>query len=365
MAANKRLLMTGLIVFLLGLAVIIGYFQLRKSDVRPIRIGIISPLTGSAAHLSDVGTGVQMAAEEINEWGGINGRPVQVIIDDSQTTPQGGKAAFSRLEAGHQPDLYISVSSIVSMAVAPFAEQNQVPIVGLAVSAAGFTSQNKWLFRYHISAEDEARAALSSMLAQGVKKLGILYQDDGYGRSVWEAAKRLYEKNSGRVISSGFQTNGADLLSAVNGLEGAGGIYIAGFKASLMKAIRELKKRQYAGPIAATSAVVPGPDTEGVYTAAPIIYKSSYSFVDELRRSYREQYNKKLTHYVVGGYDFLKLLAGLMEERPVNRETIHQTLLGGFIHNGLFGNFKIEAGQQDIYYPVFSARIVDGQLKFL
>lgn len=365
MAANTRMLKTGLVIIVLAAALAGGYVFLKPADVEPVKIGVISPETGTAAHLADVGTGLKLAASEINEWGGINGRPVRIFIEDSRTTPAGGREAFETLETNHRPDLYITVSSVVSMAVAPLAKQHQVPMVGLAVSASGFTEQNNWLFRYHISAASEAKVALSSLFKLHVKRLGILYQDDGYGRSVWKEARQQFEADGGMVRSRGYQVNGDDIGDAVKDMDMMEAVYIIGFKANLMKAIGELRNRNFSGRIAATSAVTPTPETEGVYTAAPIVYNPGYAFVDELKQKVEKQTNKRLTHYLVGGYDFLKLLAGLMEERPVNRVGIHGALLGGFVHNGLFGSFKVSQGQQDIYYPIFPARIIDGQLKFL
>ncbi|MGH6921505.1 MAG: ABC transporter substrate-binding protein, partial [Geminicoccaceae bacterium] len=61
----------------------------RASAADPIRVGVISPLTGAwTVYGKAHSAGFQMAVEEINEKGGVLGRPLEVVIGDSKTEPR-------------------------------------------------------------------------------------------------------------------------------------------------------------------------------------------------------------------------------------------------------------------------------------
>lgn len=366
MTKPKRWVLAGG-VFLFFVAVITaGYIGLHPPPVKPVTIGVISPLTGSASHLADVGLGVRMAVEELNKWGGLGGRSVQVIVVDSRTKPEGGKAAFKLLEEKYRPDLYISISSLVSMAVAPMAEEYQVPLVGLAVSAAGFTRISPWLFRYHISADEEAQGAVKHLRRQHIKSAGVLFQADQYGRDVKDAFLSRFEKTGGTAWSAGFDAHHLDGLdNTLNPFMNHKAIYIVGFRLNLTTVCNRLKEKGYTGLLVLSSAANPNDDTEGAYTVAPIVYSRQNHGANRLREQFETRENRPFNHYVAGGYDFIRLLSGLMEERELSRESLRDALTGGFSHNGLFGSFRVKPGVQNIYYPLFPVRIRDGRLMFL
>jgi branched-chain amino acid transport system substrate-binding protein len=99
-------------------------FQVQKKET--IKIGAIMPISAPAAHHADVLDAMLLAADKINSSGGINGRKMELIIEDSKSNRQKGKKAFNRIEASHHPVLYVSTTSSVSMALAPLAEENNV-----------------------------------------------------------------------------------------------------------------------------------------------------------------------------------------------------------------------------------------------
>src|SRR5919206_3573157 len=67
-----------------------------------LRIGMIADLTGPTAIGSEI-NGARLAAEEINKAGGVLNRPIELVIEDSQSPEAGAVAAFGRLAV--QPDL--------------------------------------------------------------------------------------------------------------------------------------------------------------------------------------------------------------------------------------------------------------------
>ena len=119
----------GVVVIAVGV-----FFALKIHEEDPIKIGAIISLTGPASHLVDVRDSMELAVEEVNAWGGINGRKLDLIVEDSRSSPEAAKKAFDRIEALDHPLLYVSVTSVVSSALSPLAKKNRVVLVGLVAT---------------------------------------------------------------------------------------------------------------------------------------------------------------------------------------------------------------------------------------
>ena len=83
-----RILLAGVTVMLTCLA----------RSAEPLKIGMVATLTGPAAEYGRYETqGAKLAAEEVNKAGGVLGRPIELVIEDNQSTNPGSVVAFSKL----------------------------------------------------------------------------------------------------------------------------------------------------------------------------------------------------------------------------------------------------------------------------
>ncbi len=320
-----------IIIAVVVITVLAVFFMLQGKKEEPIKIGAIISLSGPASNLVDVRDGMVLAADEVNSRGGVNGRKIELIIEDSKTNPQEGKEAFNRIEKTHRPILYISTLSHVSMALSPLSEQNEVVLVGLVVGNPALTRQKKWVFRYYSSAEIEVPPIIYILHELKVRKLGILYSNDEYGTSFFTLLKEEFEKNVGTVKSEAFDIKDFDYREEFGLLRDMEAIYTVGYPKHVREAFRQLKEENYDGFIlgpsaATTSSVRKLPAANGVYVAAPIIYNPNYLFAKEVAQKYEARYDKSLNHQAANGYDFLKILAGLLEGKAVSRESVRNLL---------------------------------------
>jgi branched-chain amino acid transport system substrate-binding protein len=82
-------------VVLAGLMVVLTCFG---RGAEPLKIGMIAPVTGPLAERGlEYIQGAKLASEEINKTGGVLGRPIELVIEDDQTTNPGSVLAFSKL----------------------------------------------------------------------------------------------------------------------------------------------------------------------------------------------------------------------------------------------------------------------------
>jgi len=358
-------------VFVAGLGIAATFFIFKivwQSQGEPIRIGAIIPLTGTGSHLLDLRDALVLAVEEINERGGINGRRVALIVEDSKTDPQEAVDAFKRMESSDPPLLYVSALSAISMALAPLADKHGVPLVGLVVSSPVVTKDREWVFRYFASAEYEAACMISHLNQLRVNELGILYLNDEYGLSVFDRLEQKFLETGGTVKSESFDNQMSDLNEKIERLKGAEAIYGIGYVAHLKEIFETLKETRYAGFVLGPSGTINLVGSDGivdkVYVAAPLIYNPNNQFARRAREKFESRYAKPFFHQAAVGYDFMKLLRSLLEGRKISRENVKRFLEEGFVHPGVLGDVVHKPGDHDIVFPLYPAQLLDGAVRY-
>ena len=125
----------GVVLILLLAANAFASGQGEGAKKAPIKIGMYADLTaGSAQWGNDCKKGGQLIVKQINEKGGVLGRPVELIVYDCQQSPTEGVRAYTRLA---QVDKVVAVNgslqSNVGLAVQPVSEQMKIPVVTRAL----------------------------------------------------------------------------------------------------------------------------------------------------------------------------------------------------------------------------------------
>ena len=366
----------------IGILVVAGVVMIRWGLPRhpqprgaPIVVGAVLSMSGAGEFIgAEVQHGFQLALDELNARGGVNGRPLKVVIEDSRSDPDEGKQAFQRLEQTVHPLLTLAVTSTVVTAIAPLAEEQHVPFIGLIT---GITEQffkgKHWSFRTYTTTESLVAGALVPLERLKIKRLGILYLDDPYGQSMSRYTQQLFESKGGTVVLEPFSpkaTHAEDLAPHVAKLSTLEAIFVVGWDPHLKAAFIALREAQYPGVILAPdTATLPDvrqiPEATGVYVPAPAIYNPNFIFAREVKEKYEARYQRPFTHYAAKGYDFLMMLAQLLEGRPVSRESIRDALEGGFVYSGVFGILSPKRGSHELGHSLSPAQIkAHGELKY-
>ena len=125
----------------------------------PLKIGVVAPLTGPGAESGRFQIqGAELAVDEVNKAGGVLGRPIELVIEDDQTTNPGVVLAFSKLAGDAEIPAFIgSIRSTQIHAMAP-----DVLKLGKPVMIGGTDPQlthagNPWLFRFRPNDSYSAR----------------------------------------------------------------------------------------------------------------------------------------------------------------------------------------------------------------
>jgi branched-chain amino acid transport system substrate-binding protein len=139
----KRRVGAAALLALLALAPLGGTAQ---SKGAPYTIGATIPLTGPLVfNLHESYAGAEIAIDDINRAGGVNGHPLRVIQEDSQGSPQAGVAAFRKLVQVDGVKVVYTLYTNVVTAQIPLADQLHVPFV-TQVEVPGVVSKGQYSF---------------------------------------------------------------------------------------------------------------------------------------------------------------------------------------------------------------------------
>jgi branched-chain amino acid transport system substrate-binding protein len=207
-------------------------FALAQS--KPYRIGTMQPLSGAAAIIGKTAlVGVQMAVDRINKAGGINGRPVELIVADYESKPDVGRRKAEKLAVEDMIDAHVGgVLSNVCLACMPvWEEQKIVNMVGVCLDTTMTTSKcSRYTFRSFDYAPAQAVAFAPYLVSKLGKKWHIAYADYAWGQSTRDAYAEQIKKAGGEIVgSTGIPIGTADMtpfLSKISGdFDGLFGIF--------------------------------------------------------------------------------------------------------------------------------------------
>lgn len=153
----------------------------------PIFVGLIVPLTGGSSDMGNSARiGAQVAVAEINEVGGLLGRPLMLVVRDDKADPDTGLKAAEELVGKEKvvATLGFCNSGVAMKALDVFQKNKQLLIVTCATGSAitgKYPAAESYIFR--TSARDglQTQFLVDDIVNRGLKKIAILADDSGYG----------------------------------------------------------------------------------------------------------------------------------------------------------------------------------------
>jgi branched-chain amino acid transport system substrate-binding protein len=152
----------------------------------PYVIGAILSLSGPGSTLGrPEADSMEMAVDEINKAGGVNGHPIALTILDDQSDATTAVNDLRQLVDKHAIAIFGTPLTPTSLAIAPLAEQAHVPLVSYASSVSVVTpvAQHQWIFKIPINDTDVARSMQAFMKKRNQLKVSFVYRNDDYGKT--------------------------------------------------------------------------------------------------------------------------------------------------------------------------------------
>jgi branched-chain amino acid transport system substrate-binding protein len=192
-----------------------------------LKVGVLLPLTGSQAKFGEIEKrSMEMAAEEINGKGGVNGKEIELIFEDDTGKPDVGRSAVEKLISRDKvPVITGGYSSSVTAAATPVAQQFKVPFVICTGSADDITEKGyDYVFRINPPASEYPDAVTSFLksVAKDVKTVALLYENSAFGQSSSKSFEKLATDLGLKiVVKEGYQAGAIDFTPLLTKVKAA------------------------------------------------------------------------------------------------------------------------------------------------
>ncbi|MBS3793216.1 ABC transporter substrate-binding protein [Candidatus Bipolaricaulota bacterium] len=171
---------------------------------KPVVIGSISPLTGAAEiEGTDIQRGEKIALKEINEAGGVLGRPLKIVWEDSETQPKSGvDAAHKLVETNEVPVILGSYSSGVTLPISEYTNKKGVVQISEGSTSPALRDVGPYLFNA-VGLDDLMGTALANfaMKDTGQKKFSIIVMNNPFGIGMARWMRKTVEEAGGEILS--------------------------------------------------------------------------------------------------------------------------------------------------------------------
>jgi len=203
-------------------------------QAKPYKIGTLQPLSGTAAAGGKTAlVGVQMAVDRINASGGINGRPVELIVADDESKPDVGRRKTEKLVEEDNVDVHLGgfLSNICLACMPVFEEAKIVNMISVCLDTTLTTTKcNRYSFRPYDYAPAQAVAFAPYLVNKMGKRWHLGYADYSWGQSTRDAYADEIKKAGGTIVgTTGIPLGTADMtpfLSKITGdFDGFFGIF--------------------------------------------------------------------------------------------------------------------------------------------
>jgi len=198
--SRRRFLKSGALGATAALA---GCASLTGSGSDKITIGLLQPFTGEVSWVGKSSEkAVNLAIDEINDAGGINGADVELVTEDSEASQQTAVSAQRKLINSDSVTALIGPTSFTLPAVMNIAQQKKV--VQISPTAGTSKLDNKggeYVFRTSTSDSVGGKAMAKLAVDQGVEKMAVMYVDNQGGVSFGQTVAESFEKLGGTVTA--------------------------------------------------------------------------------------------------------------------------------------------------------------------
>jgi ABC-type branched-subunit amino acid transport system substrate-binding protein len=249
----------------------------------PIKVGILTPLTGAGgADGPRMQKAMQAVFDEVNKAGGVTGRMIQTVVEDSQTNPEAAvRAARKLIEVDKVPIIMGTWASAVTTAVAPVCWESKTFI--MTVSGADSISllpHQGYLVRTQPTSKLQAIAHAGYIAGTGKKRIGVIGIQAPFAQSTKDHLDTFMKTVGGSVVSHViYEKDKSTYRSEIDRVMQGNpdNLYLNGYAPDTVVVLRDLYKagidlpkfcQSYAVPQATLDANPPEV-SEGVVTGSP------------------------------------------------------------------------------------------------
>ncbi|HBG75427.1 MAG TPA: ethanolamine utilization protein EutJ [Clostridiales bacterium] len=353
---------TFLAVAILAMAIFGSCSQTTSKDSNTIRIGLNYELSGAAATYGQSSVeGIELAIEEINKAGGLNGKKIQTIKYDNKSEEAEATTLSTRLMT---QDKVLAVlgpaTSGAFKATIPVSEQNKIPVLSGSATADDVTVDKRGVKEYAFricfmdSAQGKAMARYATENLGKQKAVIIRDSSNDYAKGLAESFAKTFKGAGGTIVKQEAYVKGdtdfnAILTSVRN--QDFDVIFIPGYYEEAGLIIKQARAQGIDVPILGADGFDSPKLAElaGADALSNVYFSNHYSSLDdnptvqEFLRAFQAKYKKEPDAFNALGYDLAKLTEqAIGHAEKQDGESIKSALAETKNFEGVTGNIRVD-----------------------
>ena len=350
----------------------------------PIQIGVVTSRTGPLAPTGiQVWAGVAFAAEEWNAQGGIDGRPIEVVLEDDRSDPTDALNAYQKLTSENDPvAIWGPTFTPLTLAMEPAVVEAQIPTFVSPTGPIVTEQGDGWFFRTRTNDLKTGRITAQVAVEElGATQIAFLYPNNDFGVGGYNImGPAIAELGAEEVAAEVYTQGDRDISAQLLNIQRSGADLLIPWTVPVDSAMLVNQAAEFGldipilgGPGYATEEYLDlvGEATDGNYAMADAAIASrdvggrpeAWDWVDAFKAAHPDI---PVSFVVSVAYDSANMLFGILADgTPTDGESLREALLAHPGHQGVGGTFECDAEgnclhQADvIYWDGTSMQLVD------
>ncbi len=345
------------------------------SDV--VKVGVNYELSGPVATYGDASVkGIEMAFEEINAAGGINGKQVEIVKYDTKSEPAEATTLATKLMTQDKVVTIIGPATSGSFkATIPVANQNEVPVISGSATADDVTVSNgklqEYAFRTCFSDSYQGTAMANFATKNRSAKTAVIIKDTSsdYAKGLADNFQKTFEANGGTIgAEEGYaagETNFNTILTRIKAQD-FDVIYMPGYYEEVGLAIKQARDLGIDQPILGGDGFDSPVLLEKAGAAAlnDVFYTNHYSSLDdsntkvkEFIAAFNEKYGEDPSAFHALGYDTAYFVANAIgNATELTGPAVKDAMANTTDFEGVTGTFSIDP---ETHEPIKAAMVIE------
>lgn len=379
----KSIIRTVTIITIVAVAGIFTISCGKKDGDSKIKVGVILPLTGSLAKFGEIEKkSFDMAVEEINAAGGVNGKKIELVMEDTTGKPEVARSSIEKLITQEKVVVvgggYASAETWAAIAVA---QQQKVPFLVNTGSTDKITEQGwEYIFRLNqpVSEYPNALKSFLKEIGKDVKTVALLHENSTFGQDgAAEFVKTCEEMGLKIVVKAGYEKGAVDFKPLLTNVKAKNPdlIYMISYvmdASLLMRQAKELKlsPKIFAG--GGAGFTLPeffknaGDAANFVYSATLWTESVPYPGAKEYFDKFMKKYGSTTEYHGAQAYAAMYVIADALKRASAIKPDAVRTALAATDLQTVYGKIKFvsyDKKTQQSKLPTFLVQWIDGKLE--
>lgn len=366
--------MKKIILIIVAIAVVLAGAWLYKNNSQktnekaPIKIGVATILTGDFAVAGEnMVNATKLAVSDVNNSGGINGRKLEIAVEDAKCDSKGGLDAIQKL-VNIDGIRYIvgGMCSNGTIAAAPIANEKRALVMTPVTGGKNVDEAGQYIFRTANSDVLAGRDLANAMLKLGYKNVGVVAEVTEYTLDIKNTFEDIIKNKGGKiVVSEEFQSDTKDyrtLIAKIKGQKPEALLILSQLGTNAAYFVKQSKEQGFEVPLFTDFTFATNENAKKIAGSFDGIYFADPAYATDNPRTivFFDQYKQTygippvIPFHAAASYDIVMMYADALRAVGDDSIKVHDWILENVKNRqGLMGAFSLdEKGNSDLGFTI-------------